>query len=112
MKLFFTTPRGAEHCGPCFDSDDTAYFTAVQHPGDTKGATFKTPSTRWPGFQNDQPVKPSMMVITKQGGAIFVIFVYAHILMSERSVALAALQQYKVMAYDLVKFTTTKQDRF
>lgn len=68
VKLFFTTPLGAEHCGPSFNTDDTAYFAAVQHPGDTKGSTFENPSTRWPDFKDDQPVKPAVMVITKQGG--------------------------------------------
>ena len=68
VKLFFSTPIGAEHCGPCFNTDDTAYFAAVQHPGDTKGSTFEAPSTRWPEFKADQPVKPSVMVITKVGG--------------------------------------------
>ncbi len=68
VKLFFSTPRGAELCGPAFNTDDTAYFAAVQHPGDEKGSTFAKPSTRWPDFRDDQPVKPSVLVITRQGG--------------------------------------------
>ncbi len=68
VKLFFSTPRGAEHCGPCFNADDTAYFAAVQHPADEPGSTFENPSTRWPDFEPDQPVKPSVVVVAKQGG--------------------------------------------
>ncbi len=68
VKLFFSTPRGAELCGPSFNTDDSAYFAAVQHPGDEKGSTFAKPSTRWPDFKDDQPAKPSVLVITKQGG--------------------------------------------
>lgn len=68
VKLFFSTPRGAELCGPSFNSDDSAYFAAVQHPGDEKGSTFDKPSTRWPDFAADMPPRPSVMVITKKGG--------------------------------------------
>ena len=68
VKLFFACPRGAELCGPSFNSDDTVYFAAVQHPGEEKGSTFATPSTRWPDFRDDQPPKPAVMTITKIGG--------------------------------------------
>ena len=68
VKLFFSTPIGAELCGPSFNTDDSAYFAAVQHPGDTKESTFENPVTRWPDFDETQPVKPSVLVITKQGG--------------------------------------------
>ncbi|MDK9695476.1 MAG: PhoX family phosphatase [Siculibacillus sp.] len=68
VKLFFSTPRGAELCGPSFNVDDTAYFAAIQHPADEKGSTYDKPSTRWPDFKPDMPPRPSVMVITKQGG--------------------------------------------
>ena len=68
VKHFFSTPRGAEMCGPAFNTDDTAFFCAVQHPGDEKGSTFADPSTRWPDFKADQPVKPAVMVVSKKGG--------------------------------------------
>jgi hypothetical protein len=69
-RLFYRTPLGAELCGPEFNADDTAYFAAVQHPGDTKGSTFDAPSTRWPDFKADMPPRPSLQVIVKKGGGV------------------------------------------
>ncbi|OQM73918.1 PhoX family protein [Manganibacter manganicus] len=75
-KLFFRVPVGAEMCGPLFTPDDETAFVAVQHPGDGgeewegfgRPSYYEDLSTRWPDFQPDMPVRPAVVVITKQGG--------------------------------------------
>jgi secreted PhoX family phosphatase len=75
-KLFFRVPVGAEMCGPLFTPDDETAFVAVQHPGDGgddwdgfgRVSYYEDLSTRWPDFNDALPVRPSVVVITKQGG--------------------------------------------
>jgi len=75
-KLFFRVPVGAEMCGPLFTPNDETAFVAVQHPGDGgeewegfgRPSYYEDLSTRWPDFKPDMPVRPGVVVITKQGG--------------------------------------------
>ncbi len=67
-QLFFRVPVGAEMCGPYFTPSGETLFLAVQHPGDDGPSTFEAPATRWPDFSEALPVRPSVVVITKQGG--------------------------------------------
>jgi len=47
VTQFLTVPIGAETCGPLIVEDKTV-FVAVQHPGETDGATFENPTSTWP----------------------------------------------------------------
>ncbi|MGC4026040.1 MAG: PhoX family phosphatase [Mesorhizobium sp.] len=75
-KLFFRVPIGAEMCGPLFTPDDRTAFVAIQHPGDGgedweafgRPSYYEDPSTRWPDFRPDMPVRPAVVAITKQDG--------------------------------------------
>jgi secreted PhoX family phosphatase len=75
-KLFFRVPVGAEMCGPVFTGNGETLFLAVQHPGDGgqdwegfgRPSYYEDPSTRWPDFDDATPVRPSVVVISKQGG--------------------------------------------
>lgn len=67
-KLFFRVPVGAEMCGPYFTPSSETLFLAVQHPGDEGLATYEQPATRWPDFDDNLPVRPAVVTVTKQGG--------------------------------------------
>lgn len=75
-KLFFRVPIGAEMCGPLLLPDMQTAFIAVQHPADGgedwegfgRPSYYEDPSTRWPDFKDDMPVRPSLIAITRQGG--------------------------------------------
>lgn len=70
-KHFFRVPVGGELCGPFFTPNDESLFLAVQHPGEAEEgttSTFENPITRWPDFKDGMPTRPSVLVITKQGG--------------------------------------------
>ncbi|MEV0311468.1 PhoX family protein [Nonomuraea fuscirosea] len=60
LRQFLTVPVGAETCGPLVTADQRSVFVAVQHPGETDGASPDAPSSHWP--DGDQP-RPSVAVV-------------------------------------------------
>ena len=63
-RQFFSTVTGAECSGPVFNTDNTALFASVQHPGE--GGTVEEPVSQWP----DHAVapRPSVVLITNNDG--------------------------------------------
>ncbi|MEU8613197.1 PhoX family phosphatase, partial [Actinoplanes sp. NPDC048791] len=65
LKQFLTVPPGAETCGPFITGDDRSVFTAVQHPGETDGATLDEPASTWP---DGDFAKPAVVVTWRLDG--------------------------------------------
>jgi secreted PhoX family phosphatase len=65
VKQFATMPKFAECCGPYIYEDDKSVFVAVQHPGETTGATFDNPASVWP---DGDFAKPAVVVTWKRDG--------------------------------------------
>jgi secreted PhoX family phosphatase len=61
VQQFLTVPVGAETCGPLISEDQRSVFIAVQHPGETDGATFENPSSTWP--HTDGFPRPGVVVV-------------------------------------------------
>ena len=63
VEQFLTVPLRAETCGPLITDDGKSVFIAVQHPGETDGATFENQSSTWPGTDNFP--RPAVVVTYK-----------------------------------------------
>ncbi|WP_346621950.1 PhoX family phosphatase [Blastococcus montanus] len=69
LKAFLTVPLGAECSGPLITRDASSVFVAVQHPGETTGATVDNPSSTWPDRRRDKPFpRPSVAVVYRTDG--------------------------------------------
>ncbi|MGH6961471.1 MAG: alkaline phosphatase PhoX, partial [Dongiaceae bacterium] len=66
-KLLFACPHGAEATGPCFTPDGQTLFVSVQHPGEDS-ETFDKLTNRWPDLTAASVPRPSVVVITREGG--------------------------------------------
>lgn len=64
VRQFFSSVPSAEVSGPVFNTDDTALFLSIQHPGE--GGSYEEPISTWP--LGEGPARPSVVVITTEGG--------------------------------------------
>ncbi|MDP9848414.1 secreted PhoX family phosphatase [Streptosporangium lutulentum] len=70
LRQFLSVPVAAETCGPLITDDQRSVFVAVQHPGESTGATPEAPTSHWPDGGTSQP-RPSVAVVWhKQGKKI------------------------------------------
>ena len=73
-KLFFRVPIGGEMCGPCFTPDDKLSSSPcsirARRIAEGNPASLNKPATRWPDFDANVPTRPSVVVITKDGGGV------------------------------------------
>jgi uncharacterized protein len=67
LRQFLSVPVGAETCGPLVSPDQRSVFVAVQHPGETDGATPEAPTSHWPDGGTSQP-RPAVVVAWHRQG--------------------------------------------
>jgi secreted PhoX family phosphatase len=61
-RQFFSTVPGAECSGPIFNTDNTALWASVQHPGE--GGTVEEPVSLWP--DGEVTARPTVVLITNE----------------------------------------------
>jgi len=64
LRQFMSSVLGAEMASLAFNTDSTALFVSVQHPGE--GGTLEAPVSRWP--DGGQPPRPSVVVAWSETG--------------------------------------------
>jgi hypothetical protein len=76
VKRFLVCPVGAEVCGPMLSPDETAFFCAIQHPGENNAQRVRFSDERWekpgtkPGstFPDGGWPRPAVVVVTRDDG--------------------------------------------
>jgi len=64
LRQFMSSVLGAEMASLAFNTDSTALFVSVQHPGE--GGTLEAPVSRWP--DGGQPPHSSVVVAWSETG--------------------------------------------
>ncbi|MFN0070236.1 MAG: PhoX family protein [Chloroflexota bacterium] len=64
VRQFMSSVIGAEMASLAFNTDSTALFVSVQHPGE--GGTLEAPTSKWPDA--GQPPRPSVVVAWSETG--------------------------------------------
>jgi len=64
LRQFMSGVLGAEMVSLAFNTDSTALFVSVQHPGE--GGTLEAPMSSWP--DGNQPPRPSVVVAWSESG--------------------------------------------
>lgn len=60
LRMFMSAPWEAEVTGPMFNSDNSALFVSIQHPG--RFGLVTAPTSRFP---DGGPARPGVVVVTK-----------------------------------------------
>ncbi|MEZ5971798.1 MAG: DUF839 domain-containing protein [Hyphomonadaceae bacterium] len=77
VKRFLVAPVGAEVCGPTLAFDETAFFCAIQHPGEANSAGVSNAELRWRNHQRppsnfpdggDSWPRSAVVVVTREDG--------------------------------------------
>ena len=63
LRMFMSAPWDAEVTGPTFNSDNSALFVSIQHPG--RFGLVNAPTSRFP---DGGPARPGVVVVTKKNG--------------------------------------------
>jgi secreted PhoX family phosphatase len=61
VQRAYEPPLGSAMGGVAFTPDGRSVLTAVRHPGDTPGASFDRPATRWPTLRPDMPPQSTVI---------------------------------------------------